>query len=177
MKKQLIYGWILAVCMLLSVSCMSHTTPVEVMDGFHTQMNKGAIGNALSYVAKDAVFEIDASPIAGSNGMYKGRAEIRLWLNKIASREGQTSVSGMSLNDEALECFLEYEDNALHSTGLHEIMLFEDAVVQNGFIQSYTLTMFPETQDRIDVFKVLKLMTKKGVDSSDLKFYHPDTLQ
>ena len=167
----------LLICAVISLfaasSCMSHTTTVEVMDGYHNQLNKGAVGMALSYIAEDAVFTINADTIAGTNGVYSGRQEIRLWLENIVEAQAKTQVFDMQLKEQILTCLLHYSDESLNNLDLHDIELVESALVQGGYIQTYTLTLSPVTHQRIEDYFKQQNSDMKSVDPADRKFFMP----
>ena len=117
--------------------------PQDVVNAWQEAMNAGDMDKALSYLAEDAVVTI--IPAMEGDGVYNGHAEIRGWYEPLLSSKGVTTLSECSLDGETLTCLDTYTDEGLKAMGVDFIEGDFVAVVREGKIQSYTLTITPES--------------------------------
>jgi hypothetical protein len=117
--------------------------PQSVVDSWAEAMNAGDMDKALSYLAEDAVVTI--VPAMEGDGVYNGHAEIRGWYEPLLSSKGVTILSECSLDGETLTCLDTYADEGLKSMGVDFLEGEFVAVVREGKIQSYMLTITPES--------------------------------
>lgn len=117
--------------------------PQAVVTSWQEAMNAGDMDKALSFLAEDAVVAI--IPAMEGDGIYNGHTEIRGWYEPLLLSNGVTTLSGCSLDGETVTCLDTYTDEGLKSMGVDFIEGEFVAVVREGKIQSYTLTIKPES--------------------------------
>lgn len=117
--------------------------PQDVVTSWAEAMNAGDMDKALSFLAEDAVVTI--VPAMEGDGVYNGHAEIRGWYEPLLSSKGVTTLSGCTVDGETITCLDTYADEGLKEMGVDFIEGDFEAVVRDGKIQSYTLTITPES--------------------------------
>lgn len=117
--------------------------PQDVVDSWAEAMNAGDMDKALSYLAEDAVVTI--IPAMEGDGVYTGHEEIHGWYEPLLSSKGVTTLSECSLAGETVTCLDTYADEGLQGMGVDFLEGEFVAVVRDGKIQSYTLTITPES--------------------------------
>jgi hypothetical protein len=117
--------------------------PREVVNSWQEAMNAGDMDKALSYLAEDAVVTI--IPAMEGDGVYNGHTEIRGWYEPLLASKGVTTLSGCNVDVETVTCLDTYTDEGLKSMGVDFIEGEFVAVVRDGKIQSYTLTIRPDS--------------------------------
>ncbi len=117
--------------------------PQEVINSWQEAMNAGDMDKALSYLAEDAVVTI--VPAMEGDGVYNGHAEIRGWYEPLLASKGVTTLSNCKGDGETVTCLDTYADEGLKSMGVDFIEGEFIAVVSDGKIQSYALTITPES--------------------------------
>jgi hypothetical protein len=117
--------------------------PQEAINSWQEAMNAGDMDKALSYLAEDAVVTI--IPAMEGDGIYNGHAEIRGWYEPLLASKGVTTLSDCNVNGETVTCLETYTDEGLKSMGVDFIEGDFVAVVHEEMIQSYTLTIKPES--------------------------------
>ena len=170
MKRTFLFIVCATLIVFLCLSC-SAPASVVILDGFHDGMNRGSVDNALSYVAQDAVFKVNAAPIAGVNGVYVGHTEIGEWLSEVVDSGGNTNVFGMEISGDRLTCLLSYQDDSIMSLGLGFLDMEEVTVLSNGEIQSYTLSWLPSEEARFENALSTKSVNFRQLQPSDRKFF------
>jgi ketosteroid isomerase-like protein len=131
------------ICILAISLVACSAAPQDVLDGWQQAMNKGDIDQALAYLAEDA--EVTIVPAFDGDGIYNGGMEIRRWYEMLASGKGITTLSDCKAQDETVACLDTYTDEGLKSMGVDFLEADFVAVVRDGKIQSYTVTMRPES--------------------------------
>jgi len=117
--------------------------PQEVINSWQEAMNAGDMDKALSYLAEDAVVTI--IPAMEGDGIYNSHEEIRGWYEPLLASKGVTTLSDCNADGETVTCLDTYADEGLKSMGVDFIEGEFVAVVREGRIQSYTLTITPES--------------------------------
>jgi len=117
--------------------------PQEVINLWQKAMNAGDMDKALSYLAEDAVITI--IPAMEGDGIYNGHTEIRSWYEPLLASKGLTALSDCDVDGETITCLDTYADEGLKSVGVDFIEGDFIAVVSDGKIQSYTLTIRPDS--------------------------------
>ena len=117
--------------------------PQDVVNSWQEAMNAGDMDKALSYLAEDAAVAI--SPAMEGDGVYSGHAEIRGWYEPLLASKGVTTLSDCNVVGEIVTCLDTYADEGLKSMGVDFIEGDFIAVVREGKIQSYTLTIKPDS--------------------------------
>lgn len=118
--------------------------PQKVIDAWQEALNNGNIDDALSLLAEDAVVTV-VSPGPEGDGIYNGHAEIRDWYETMAASKGSTTLSGCKADGDTITCLDTYSDEGLKSMGVDFIEGQWVAIVSKGKIQSYTVTITPES--------------------------------
>jgi hypothetical protein len=132
---------LLLLAAILLTACGSASQ--AVINSWAEAMNAGDMDKVLSYLAEDAVVTI--IPAMEGDGVYNGHAEIRGWYEPLFAGKGVSTLSGCVVNGETVTCLNTYIDEGLKSMGVDFIEGDFVAVVRDGKIQSYTLTITPES--------------------------------
>jgi hypothetical protein len=117
--------------------------PQEAINSWQEAMNAGDMDKALSYLAEDAVVTI--IPAMEGDGVYSGHAEIRGWYEPLLASKGVTTLSDCNVDGEIVTCLETYTDEGLKSMGVDFIEGEFVAAVSDGKIQTYTLTIRPDS--------------------------------
>jgi ketosteroid isomerase-like protein len=117
--------------------------PQDVINSWQEAMNAGDMEKALSYLAEDAAVTI--IPAMEGDGVYNGHAEIRGWYEPLLASKGVTTLSDCNVGGEIVTCLNTYADEGLKSMGVDFIEGDFIAVMREGKIQSYTLTIRPDS--------------------------------
>lgn len=138
---------LMALVVMLGLPSMLYaqeTDPLSVVNAWHDALNGYELDAALSYMADGGVVTI-VPPLAGGSGVYSGKEEIRGFWEGMVAANFSCVLSDCQVEGETVTCINVYTDDGLKAMGVDSIEGEWVATVQDGKIQSYTLTISEES--------------------------------
>jgi hypothetical protein len=139
------------------------TDPKSVFDGFHAAVNAHDVEAALAFFADDAVVQF---PNQSPPNVYRGKAEIRTWLQGDADQHIQVTTEQLNIAGDKLTWIAKVVTDDVRGSGI-VIEGPAEAVVQSGKITSFSFTLSDATLAKLAAASAPPALPKTGA-SSDL---------
>ncbi|MFC2031026.1 hypothetical protein ACFLWA_09890 [Chloroflexota bacterium] len=144
MKKRFFAVTALVVMLVLpGVLYAQETDPISLVHMLHDNLSSGEVDAALALLAVDAVVTI--VPHKGGIGLFTGKEEIAAFYEELVAGNSVATVTDCQLDGETVTCTNKHASDDLQAIGVDFIEGEWVGVVQDGKIQSYTLTVSPES--------------------------------
>ena len=151
MKTHIIAAVALVLILALPVALYAQETdPVPIVNAWTDALNAGDLEGALSYLSDDAVLTFIPPPIPGDDGIFSGQEEIGGWYQGLVAANGVSTMSDCQVEGETVTCLNSYTDADLEGMGVGSLEFEWVAMLRDGKIQGYTVTMTPESLAKME---------------------------
>ena len=133
-------------CILLFslASCNLTPDPESVVNSWNDALNVGDVEAALEYLEDDALITI-VPPPAGLSGIFTGKEQIRGWYEGNAAQNGFNEIVEIQVNGDKVNWTSKFGMDEWREIGVESLEVFGEGVIVDGKIQSYTVTIPPES--------------------------------